>query len=103
MTGEEVKRTAIHNTLSLAMDIGRCLREAREQHRDPFKALFQLMPQTPYKFITEIFQGKIVDVQRKTSAGFSVGSAQIQGMEYYSDLMDITFQNEHLVARVDGK
>ena len=102
MTGAEVKRTSIHNTLTLAMRIGRCLREARQQHRNPFEALFNLMPQTPYKFITEIYQGKLVDVQRKTSAGFSVGSAQIQGLERFSGLMEITFQNEHLVARVDG-
>jgi DUF917 family protein len=102
MTGAEVKRTSIHNTLTLAMRIGRCLREARQQHRDPFEALSNLMPQTPYKFITEIYQGKLVDVQRKTSAGFSVGSAQIQGLERFSGLMEITFQNEHLVARVDG-
>ena len=32
-----------------------------------------------------------------------MGSAQIQGTETYSGLMDITFQNEHLVARVDGQ
>jgi DUF917 family protein len=103
MTGAEVKRTAIPNTLTLAIRIGSCLREAREQHRDPFEALFELMPQTEYSFITEIFKGKVIDVQRETRAGFSVGHAQIQGMDEWEGDMAITFQNEHLVARVDGQ
>ena len=39
MTGEQVKRTAIPRTLGLALTLGRTLREAKKDHRDPFEAL----------------------------------------------------------------
>ena len=103
MDGATAKRTSVPNTLSLALQIGRCIREAREQHRDPFAALLQLLPETPYSFGTIIFQGKLVDVRRETRAGFALGEARIQGLEGWHGEMHLSFQNEHLIARIDGK
>src|SRR5690606_25294209 len=47
MTGREAKRTSVPGALSLALKIGRGIREAREQHRDPFEALIALLRETP--------------------------------------------------------
>jgi DUF917 family protein len=103
MSGADVKRTAVRNTLTLAMRIGRCLREAHQAHRDPFVALLELLPQTHYQHARIIHTGKITDVRRETRAGFSVGTVLIQGAEPAADVMEVTIQNENLVARLGGR
>ncbi len=103
MDGTDVKRTAVPNTLSLALKIGKCIREARQCHADPMQALIDLLPKTPYSFGKIIFAGKIVDIKRETRAGFAQGRARIQGIDSWQGLMEIEIQNENLIARVDGK
>lgn len=103
MDGSDVKRTAVPNTLSLAIRIGKCIREARQRHADPMQALIDLFPKTPYSFGKIIFSGKIVDIERETRAGFAQGRARIKGTDGWEGLMEIEIQNENLIARVDGK
>ena len=102
MSGADVKRTAVPNTLTLALKIGRCIREARENHRDPFDALLALLPTTPYAFGRIIFKGKLVDIRRETRAGFAQGRARIAGHDGFDGAMTIEIQNENLLARHDG-
>jgi DUF917 family protein len=103
MTGEQVKRTSVRNSLTLATRIGRCLREAHEQHRSPFDDLLHLLPDTPYSYGRIIWRGKIIDVRRETRAGFAIGRARIEGVDDCQGTMEIEIQNENLVARVDGR
>jgi uncharacterized protein len=103
MTGADVKRTAVPNTLSLALRIGRAIREARERHRDPFEVLLSMLPTTPYSFGKLIFAGKISDVRRETRQGFAVGGARIESVDGSGGSMELTFQNEHLIARSNGR
>jgi uncharacterized protein len=103
MTGADVKRTAIPNTLTLAIRIGELLRKARESHVNPIEALLNYLPSTLYKYGRVIFQGKIVDMMRETKAGFVMGRAKIDGIAPFSSQMEIEIQNENLVARVEGK
>jgi len=102
MSGADVKRTAVPNTMTLAMRIGRCLREAKANHQNPLDALLALMPQTLYNHARVIFSGKMVDVQRETRNGFSIGRARIDGLAPWSGSMQIEIQNENLIATVDG-
>jgi uncharacterized protein len=102
MDGATAKRASIPGTLSLGIRIGRCLREARAEHRDPFEALIEMLPHTPYRYGCVIFEGKVADVFRRTTEGFARGYAKIEAPGTQSAL-EITFQNEHLVARVDGR
>jgi DUF917 family protein len=102
MDGRTVKRVSVPGTLSLGIRIGRCLREARERHRDPFQALIELLADTPYRYGRVIFAGKVVDVLRRTTAGFASGRATVAALDGDAKLQ-LTFQNEHLVARVDGE
>jgi len=103
MTGADVKRTAVPNTMTLAMRIGRCLREAKAHHESPFDALLRLLPQTLYNYGRIIFTGKIVDVARETRNGFSLGRARIDALGAFAGTMEIEIQNENLIARIDGK
>ncbi|MFD9888145.1 DUF917 domain-containing protein [Amycolatopsis sp. NPDC059027] len=102
MSAADVRRTAIPGTLTLALRIGRCLREAREGYRDPFGALANLFKETAYAHAAPVFSGRIVDVERRTTGGFARGSAVIESFVDDS-VLELSFQNEHLVARVDGR
>lgn len=103
MDGRTAKRTAVPRTLSLGVTIGRGIRLARQEHRDPFQALIELLKTTPYKFGAIIFEGKVIDVFRRTTEGFAKGRAILESTANYSEQMEIVFQNEHLIARANGK
>jgi DUF917 family protein len=48
---------------------------------------------------SELFTGKLVDVQRRTVAGFARGELIAEGLgQYRGDFLHIAFQNENLVA-----
>ncbi len=96
-SGAQQREAAVHGTMSLAETIGRSIREARAAHGDPVARICELTQ----GYV--IFHGKIVDVQRRTVAGFARGEAIIEGSG--ADLgrqMSIQFQNENLVATKDG-
>lgn len=103
MSGADVKRTAVPNTLSLAIRIGAVLRQARQRREHPIDALLAFLPTTPYRYGRVIFAGKVVDVRRETRAGFSIGRARIDGLPPFPSAMEIEIQNENLIARVDGE
>ena len=102
MTGADVKRTAVPRTLSLGFALGRAVREARESHTDPVDALRIALGATIYIHLRVLFQGKVVDVERRTIEGFARGTARFTSFDGDSRL-EIKFQNEHLVAVVDGE
>lgn len=102
MDARTVRRTAIPGTLSLCRSVGRTLREARESHRDPFAALAAALASTIYTHGAVLFRGKVVDVERRTVGGFARGSVTLQAFGG-DDRLVITFQNEHLVARLNGR
>ena len=101
MDGETAKRVSIPGTISLGIRVGRAIREAREAHRDPFEALAETLADTIYRHGRVIFAGKVVDVLRRTTEGFAKGHARIEGAD--GAVLEIVFQNEHLVAQVDGE
>jgi DUF917 family protein len=102
MTGVEVKRTAIPGTMSLALRLGRVIREAREAQRDPFQALTDALATTMYAHGRILLEGKVVDVERRSADGFVRGTAAISTFDG-ATTVELTFQNEHLMARCDGQ
>lgn len=102
MTGRDVKRTAVPRTLSMAMALGRAVRQARAAHTNPVVALQEVLAKTAYTHLRVLFQGKVVDVERRTTEGFARGRARF--VSYAGDsTMDVRFQNENLIAQVDGE
>lgn len=102
MSGAEVKRTAVPRTLSLGLSLGRAVRVAREEHTDPIEAVRRALAPTLYNSLRVLFRGKVVDVERRTVEGFARGRARFTGYDGESSL-EISFQNENLVAVVDGE
>lgn len=102
MSGADVKRTAVPRTLSLALTVGRTIREARSRNEDPVAALATALRSTPYQHLRVLFRGKVSDVERRTEAGFARGRAAAVSFDGAHKL-EIVFQNENLMATVDGE
>lgn len=102
-TGHQIKQHAIHGTLSIAIKIGRGIREAKETNCDPFEALLNVMRHCPYYGHAGIlFDGKVTDLKRDTKQGFSIGHLIIENFSG-TQQMNIEFQNENLIARIGKK
>jgi len=97
MTGAQTKRTAVRNTLAVALEMGRAIGHARMRGHRPEEALFDALARLPEPRIGRIlFRGKIVDVRRTTSGGFNRGEVLIERSP--TDSLRIEFQNENLAA-----
>jgi len=102
MLGADVKRTAVPRTLSLALTVGRAIRFAREANADPVAALATALRDTLYSHLRVLFRGKVSDVERRTEDGFARGRAVATSFDG-GHRLEIQFQNENLVAFVDGE
>ena len=96
MTAEEVRRTAIPGTVTLAIEIGRAVLAARAALANPVDAA------PPVAGGQRLFHGKIVDVERRLLGGFARGVLQLEGSGLDAGrALRIDFQNENLIARTD--
>lgn len=103
MSAAMARRHAVPGTVSLAISIGRGIREARAQGRDPFDGLFgALRAAVDYGHAGILFDGKIVDLQCETKQGFSIGRLVVASFDGASR-MELEFRNENLIARQDGR
>jgi DUF917 family protein len=97
-TGAEVKRWGIHGTTSKAIAIGHAVREAQRLHVDPVAAILAVEPGKL------LYRGKVVDVERRVTEGYLRGNARFDGMEEFrGSKLELDFQNEWIVARLDGE
>jgi DUF917 family protein len=103
MSGADVQRTAIPGTLSLGIALGQALGRAREEHRHPVDVLAEALSGTLYGHVRQLFAGKVSDVERRTSEGFTRGRVRITAFGGAGEDMEISFQNENLVAEVGGR
>ena len=95
MTVEEAKRATVRNSVTRAMTAGRVLLEASG---DPVGALCEHLDGYP------LIEGKVVDVDRRTTEAFARGSATVEGVGACAGRMArLEFQNENLVLIEDGE
>ena len=94
MTVGEAIGAVICGSLTRAHAIGRAIAEAED---DPVSALVAVVDGA------RLLDGKIVDVERRTTAGFARGSVLVEGSAGDSGrLLRLEIQNENLVALEDG-
>ena len=98
MTGKDMKKIIIPNTLSECHSIGQVIRKARESGDDPVRA------------ITESIKGWILfkgQVSKKTwqdIRGYMIGEHEIEGIdEFENKRMKIWYENENHVTWMNGK
>jgi hypothetical protein len=98
MSGAVAKKSSIRGTLTLARRLGEILRESRLSHVDAIAAI-----QSKLNART-IFEGRVIDIARRTETGFARGDAKFEGVDAYRGRSyRIAFQNEFLIAERDGK
>jgi len=103
MLGANAKRCVVRGTLTLALGIGRAIRQAREAHLNPVDALLAHLRTTDYyQHCKVLFDGKVSDLRRETSRGFTIGSVTISDSTERERLV-VQFQNENLAARRNGR
>lgn len=98
MTLGDIKQSAVLGSVSYAESIGIAIRTAPERNVSPIAAVLDVTNGF------EIFQGRIVDVQRRLERGWTMGSTTVAGTGSFAGRsLTINFQNEHLVAIEDGE
>lgn len=98
VNGTQVRALGIPGTLSLALAIGREMAKARAEKRPTTQAVFAVVPDGRH-----LFTGKIVDVARRTAAGFARGTMSLEGLgDDRGRRVRVEFQNEYLVCREEG-
>ena len=112
MTGAQLKASGVHHTMSLAHHLGGRVIEAQRQKRDVPQVVADVLDGQV------LFRGKISDVHRRTTKGFARGHVSITPLngragsggrstplgppDESGGRLEIEFQNEMLIARVDG-
>jgi DUF917 family protein len=96
-SGAEVKKWGIHGTTTKAIAIGAAVREAQRKHEDPVAAILAVEPGKV------LYKGKVMDVERRATEGFLRGRTRFDGTDdYRGSNLEINFQNEWIVAWLDG-
>jgi DUF917 family protein len=93
LSAEQLSSAVVQGSLTLAQELGRSVRRARERHDDPVEAARRALGGVT------VFRGKVTDVDRQPTGGFIRGRAVVAGTgpDAGGDLV-ITFQNEYLLA-----
>ena len=104
MTGQEMKRTAVRDTLTQTYVIGRAIRLARQAFSDPVEGLLAgLRSGDASRKARLLFDGKIIDVTHETREGWHWGKAVLTAANGPARQLVIEIQNEYVVARLDAR
>ncbi|MCZ8133180.1 MAG: DUF917 domain-containing protein [Steroidobacteraceae bacterium] len=100
MRGRDARRSMVRGTLTLALGLGRAVREARRGGGDAIDGLLGYLRSTPYyQHCCVLFEGKAVDLLRETKSGWAMGRLVVEGVGGHAGRRcTVQFQNEHLVA-----
>lgn len=94
MSGTQVKSMTIPKSISKAVSIGKAYHESKARGQDPLDLILRVC-----KGVL-IGSGKIKDIDREITQGFLKGSVVIENQQ---DTIEMLFQNEFLLAKVNGK
>lgn len=98
MSGADMKRCAIPDIMTYSQQIGEIISEAQRKEADPTDKL------AAFTNGIKVFKGKMIDVERTIQGGFNRGLVRLDGLDSYKgQTMEVEFQNENLIARIDGE
>lgn len=97
MSGAQARGSLVPGTLSRCLELGRGIEQARAANSGPVAELCSRLEGQI------LAKGKVVDVVRRTTTGFARGEARVEGTdEHTGSELVLHFQNEHLIAELDG-
>ncbi len=94
MSGATAKKALVADSLSLCVNVGKGIVDARAEKVDAVERATDILGGRV------LYGGKVSDVERATTAGFARGRATI---EEDGRTLTLLFQNEHLIAELDGE
>jgi len=99
MTGAEAKKSILRGSMSLINSIGEIIHSEQAANRNPAIRLAHDLNGIC------LFEGRVLDVDRRTEGGFARGSCTIDGLgPDIGSQITLDFQNEFLIAKTaDGK
>jgi DUF917 family protein len=96
--GKILKKYAVRDIVTRSEKLGRAIRTIKNEEG---------VPEERFLSATEgfrLFRGKIIDIHREVRGAFNFGKAVLDGIGDYKGRTAYTeFQNEHLLACVDGE
>ena len=96
-TGAVLKKSVIPGAITYALEVGKKLRLANEEGRDPAEDIAQACGGKV------LFRGMVSDFQWDTVDGFTVGDVTLNGKDgFEGHTYKIWFKNEHIVSYRDG-
>jgi DUF917 family protein len=97
LTKPQMQLASVHGSVSMALEIGQALARADRGEGDPLEAVLAATRGV------ELFAGKVNLVDRNVTGGWAVGEVIVEGADKFAgQTMRITFQNENLMAYIDG-
>ena len=98
MSGAEAKKSILRGSLSLINSIGKIIHSEQDANRNPADRLAKDLDGV------RLFEGRVLDVDRRTEGGFARGSCTISGLgPDEGEEIILEFQNEFLIAKTgDG-
>lgn len=96
MTGRDLRRIAVPGTITLALVVGRAIRQAQEASTDPVEAAAQAVGGWV------LFTGVITEKRWESRDGYMLGHATVGGNERFAGHhMRIWYQNENHITWLD--
>ncbi|MFE4777788.1 DUF917 domain-containing protein [Streptomyces sp. NPDC056713] len=97
MTIAQVKQSAIVGSMQFCSDVGNRLRAVQRNEPGAWEDFFSLTGGST------LFEGKIIDLDRRTTTGFARGTVVLEAFDDPTRTMRIEIQNELLLAIEDGR
>jgi DUF917 family protein len=98
VTAQQVQQSAVLRSATLAENLGRLIAGLKYVEGSREEAFFK------GSHGHRVFKGKIVDIKHELRSGFNFGTVELEGLaEDRGRTAEIVFQNENLVALVDGQ
>jgi len=97
MSGAQAKKATLRQSMSLIHSIGELISSEQAANRNPADRLAQELSGI------RLFEGRVMDVDRRTEGGFARGHCLLQGLgPDDGDTLVLEFQNEFLLARTEA-
>lgn len=98
MSGAQLKRSVIPNTITKAIDLGRFVISLTGEPEDRLTSLSEYLKGLP------LVWGKVTDVNGENRGGFYLAHVCIKGLgTFKGHIVDLTIKNEVMCARLDGR
>ena len=98
LSGAEMKKILVHGTVTTSLEIGRAIRQARQEGRDPVDAALKVVGGW------RLFEGVVLRKDWEDRDGYMFGTVVIDGTDRFAGhTLKVWFKNENHISWLDDK